>query len=121
MTICFATHNRHKLEEVQRLLGDRFTLVTLNDIGCEEELLENQSTLEGNSFEKAAHVANKYLLPTFADDSGLFVEALGGAPGVHSARYAGPQRRDEDNIAMLLKNLERVTNRKAHFKTIITL
>jgi len=121
MTICFATNNRHKLKEVQSLLGDGFTLVTLNDIGCEEELLESQNTLEGNSLEKAAYVANKYHLPTFADDTGLFVEALQGAPGVYSARYAGLQRRDEDNIALLLKNLEGLTNRKAHFKTVITL
>jgi len=120
MTICFATNNRHKLKEVQSLLGDLFTLVTLNDIGCEEELLENQDTLEGNSLEKAAYVAHKFQLPAFADDSGLFVEALEGAPGVRSARYAGSQRRDEDNIALLLKNLKGVTNRKARFKTIIT-
>src|SRR5258706_8101657 len=106
MTICFATNNRHKLKEVQSLLGVSFTLVTLNDIGCEEELLESQNTLEGNSVEKAAYVANKYQLPTFADDTGLFVAALEGAPGVHSARYAGPQRCDEENIALLLKNLE---------------
>jgi len=121
MTICFATNNRNKLKEVQSLLGDRFTLVTLNEIGCDEELLENQNTLEGNSLEKAAYVANKYQLPAFADDTGLFVESLQGAPGVHSARYAGPHRRDEDNIALLLKNLEGLTNRKAHFKTIVTL
>lgn len=121
MTFCFATNNRHKLKEVQSLLGDRFTLVTLNEIGCDEELLESQNTLEGNSLEKAAYVANKYQLPTFADDTGLFVEALEGAPGVHSARYAGPQRSDKDNIVLLLRNLEGATNRKAHFKTIVTL
>src|SRR6185295_13027662 len=121
MTICFATNNRHKLKEVQSLLGDRFTLVTLGEVGCDEELLENQNTLEGNSLEKAAYVANKYRVPAFADDTGLFVEELQGAPGVHSARYAGPQRHDDDNIALLLKNMEGATNRKAHFKTIITL
>lgn len=121
MTICFATNNGHKLKEVQSLLGDSFTLVTLKEIGCDEELMENQNTLEGNSLEKAAYVANKYQLPAFADDTGLFVEALQGAPGVHSARYAGPQRRDEDNISLLMKNLEGVTNRKAQFKTIVTL
>ena len=121
MTICFATNNRHKLKEVQSLLGDRFSLVTLNEVGCEEELLEDQNSLEGNSLQKAEYVFKKVHLPTFADDTGLVVEALNGAPGVHSARYAGPQRRDVDNIALLLKNLEGVTNRKAHFKTIITL
>jgi XTP/dITP diphosphohydrolase len=120
MTICFATNNRHKLEEVQSLLGDSFKLVTLNDIGCEEELPEDQNTIEGNSLQKAEYIATRYHLPTLADDSGLVVGALHGEPGVNSAHYAGPQRRDEDNIALLLKNMLTVTNRKAHFRTIIT-
>ena len=121
MTICFATNNLHKLKEVQSLLGGCVSLVTLHEIGCEEELLEDQSTLEGNSFQKAKYVADKYHVPAIADDTGLVVEALKGEPGVHSARYAGPRRRDVDNVALLLKNLKGVTNRKAHFKTIITL
>jgi XTP/dITP diphosphohydrolase len=121
MTLCFATNNRNKLNEVQRLLGTRITVVTLNDVGCDEELLEDQNTIEGNSLQKAKYIAHQYHLPTFADDTGLVVEALQGEPGVRSARYAGPQRRDEDNIALLLKNLEGVINRKAHFKTIVTL
>src|SRR6267142_3683505 len=106
MTICFATNNLHKLEEVQSLIGDQFKLVTLKEVGCEEELLENQNTVEGNSLEKAKAVAGKYHFPTLADDTGLFVEALQGEPGVHSSRFAGPQRLDEDNVALLLKKLE---------------
>jgi XTP/dITP diphosphohydrolase len=121
MTICFASNNRHKLKEMQRLLGERFRVVALSDVGYEGELLEDQNTIEGNSLQKAEHIAHRYHLPTFADDTGLVVEALHGEPGVNSARYAGPQRRDEDNVALLLKNMEGVTNRKAHFKTIITL
>ncbi len=121
MTICFATNNLHKLKEVQSLLGDRVALVTLKEVGCTEELSEDQNTLEGNSLQKAKYVATVCHLPTIADDTGLVVGALHGEPGVKSARYAGPQRRDEDNIALLLKNLEGVNNREAQFKTIITL
>jgi XTP/dITP diphosphohydrolase len=121
MTLCFATNNHHKLNEVGRLLGEPFRVLTLKEAGCEEELEEDQDTLEGNSLQKAKYVYDKIRLPTFADDSGLMVEVLNGAPGVYSARYAGPQRRDQDNIALLLKNLDGEAHRRAFFKTVVTL
>ena len=121
MEICFATNNRHKLEEVQAMLPDPFRILGLADIGCTEELEETSDTFKGNSLQKARHVFNKYHIPCFADDSGLEVLALGGAPGVYSARYAGPQRNDRDNVALLLRNLAENPDRKACFKTIVTL
>ena len=119
--ICFATNNQHKLVEVKNLLGNEFNVLSLEDIGCSEELPENQSTLEGNSLEKAKYVLDHYQINCFADDTGLEVEALGGAPGVYSARYAGPQKNNEENISLLLKNLATHKNRKAQFRTVFTL
>ncbi len=121
MTLCFATNNLHKLEEVQAILGPPFLLKSLNDIGCVEELAEDQTTLEGNSLQKAEYVFKHYHAPCFADDTGLEVEALNGAPGVYSARYAGLQRSAEDNMNLLLKDLANKKNRKARFRTVITL
>lgn len=121
MNLCFATNNKHKLEELQALVGGKFQLQSLSDIGCKEELAEDQDTLEGNSLQKAEYVFEKYGVPCFADDSGLEVETLGGAPGVYSARYAGPQRSHDDNITLLIRNLEGKTNRNAQFRTVITL
>jgi len=121
MQLCFATNNAHKIEEVQAILGVGFSLVSLRDVGCTEELPEEQSTLAGNSFQKAEYVFNQFHVSCFADDSGLEVDALGNAPGVHTAHYAGLQRNAEDNMAFLLKNLNGVNNRKARFKTVITL
>ncbi len=121
MELCFATNNLHKLEEVSSLLGDTFHLLSLKDIGCETELPENQDTLEGNSLEKAAYVHRHYKIPCFADDTGLEVDALNGAPGVYSARFAGPQKDSQDNIKLLLEKLEGVSNRSAQFRTVITL
>jgi XTP/dITP diphosphohydrolase len=120
-TICFATNNKHKLDEVKQLLENTFQILSLQEIGCLEELPETQATLEGNSLQKADFVFSKYNIPCFADDTGLEVEALNGAPGVYSARYAGEHRSNEDNINLLLKNLQEVTNRKAQFRTVITL
>jgi XTP/dITP diphosphohydrolase len=120
-TICFATNNQHKLEEVKHLLKNKFQIVSLQEIGCLEELPETQDTLEGNSLQKADFVFSKYNIPCFADDTGLEVESLGGAPGVYSARYAGEQRSSTDNIMLLLKNLQEKKNRKARFRTVITL
>jgi XTP/dITP diphosphohydrolase len=94
---------------------------SLNDIGCYEELLEERDTLEGNSLQKAEYVFQKYKVSCFADDTGLEVEALDGAPGVYSARYAGEERNSEHNMDLLLKNLEGKSNRKARFRTVITL
>lgn len=121
MKICFATNNQHKLREVQQMLGHGFEIVDLKSIGCEEELPETGDTMEANSLEKAAYVFNKYSIPCFADDSGLEVDVLGGAPGVYSARYAGLQRNNEDNIQLLLKNMAGQSNRKARFKAVVTL
>ena len=116
-----ATNNRHKVDEILALLGNEFELLTLADIGCHEELAEDQDTLEGNSFQKASYVFEKYNEDCFADDTGLEVDALNGEPGVYSARYAGAQRNSEDNINLLLKNLSGEQNRKARFRTVVTL
>ena len=121
MDLCFATNNLHKLEEVSSLLGDTFHLLSLKDIGCETELPENQDTLEGNSLEKAEYVHRHYNTPCFADDTGLEVDALNGAPGVYSARFAGPQKDSQDNIKLLLEKLKGASNRSAQFRTVITL
>ncbi|MTI32408.1 non-canonical purine NTP diphosphatase [Xanthovirga aplysinae] len=121
MKICFATNNLNKLKEIQTQLGEDFELLSLSDIGCEEELPENQQTLEGNSREKALYVANKYNVSCFADDTGLEVDSLGGEPGVYSARYAGLQRSNDDNIALLLEKLKPFKDRSAQFRTVITL
>jgi XTP/dITP diphosphohydrolase len=119
--LTLATNNRHKLEEVKALLGNDFQLRTLAEIGCHEELPEEQNTIEGNSRQKGEYVFKKYKVSCFADDSGLEVEALNGEPGVDSAHYAGPQRDAADNIDLLLKSLEGVMNRDAQFRTVITL
>lgn len=120
-TLCFATNNEHKRAEIQALLGNDYKVVGLKEIGCEEELAEDQSTLEGNSLQKAAHVFDHYKVSCFADDTGLEVEALSGEPGVYSARYAGSQRNADDNMNLLLANLSKVENKKAQFRTVITL
>lgn len=121
MTLIFATHNRHKLEEVQAVLGPAFTLVTPDEAGVHEEIPEEQPTLEGNAFQKADFLYRRTGKNCFADDTGLEVEALGGAPGVYSARYAGEHVSYEDNNRLLLKNLEGVADRRARFRTVIAL
>ena len=121
MNLCFATDNKHKLQEIQALVGDKFQILSLKEIGCLEELAEDQDTLEGNSLQKAEYVFTKYRVLCFADDSGLEVEALNGAPGVYSARYAGPQRNHDDNMNLLIQNLEGKSNRNARFRAVITL
>ena len=121
MDLCFATNNEHKLQEIRPLLGDNFKVLSLHDIGCTEELPENQDTLEGNSKEKAEYVLHQYGIACFADDTGLEVDYLRGAPGVKSARFAGEQRSSEDNISLLLKELKSVKNRSARFRTVISL
>lgn len=119
MKICFATNNANKIKEVAQLLGEDFQLLSLNDIGCNEDLREDQTTLEGNAEQKAAYIFENFNINCFADDTGLEVEALEGEPGVFSARYAGPQRSDEDNMSLLLEKLEAFPNRKARFRTVI--
>lgn len=121
MQICFATNNAHKLSEVKQILGADFQVLSLAEIGCTEELPENQSTLEGNSEEKALYVYHHYHMACFADDTGLEVYALGGEPGVYSARYAGPQRSGEDNMQLLLQKLAGKEERLAQFRTVVTL
>lgn len=120
MKIVFATHNKNKLKEVAALLPN-IELLSLTDIGCTEDIPETANTLEGNAKIKANHVTEKYGYACFADDTGLLVDALNGEPGVYSARYAGENANSENNMDLLLKNLEGVSNRAAHFKTIVCL
>jgi XTP/dITP diphosphohydrolase len=119
--LCFATNNKHKIEEVATLLGGHFQLQSLTDIGCQEELAEDFFTLEGNSRQKAEFVFKNFNVSCFADDTGLEVEALNGEPGVFSARYAGVQRNSDDNMNLLLQKLTDHPNRNARFRTVITL
>jgi len=121
MKICFATNNPKKLEEVKAALGQDFTILSLKEIGCEEELPETGDTLDYNAFEKARYVHEKYHVSCFADDTGLEVDALEGAPGVYSGRYAGEPRSDERNVELLLKNMRGKSNRSAQFRTVIAL
>lgn len=120
MKICFATNNLNKLKEISQMLGNQFELVSLEQIGCFEELEETQDTLEGNSLQKADYVYKKYRIPVFADDTGLEIKALNGEPGVYSARYAGPERDDKQNMAKVLTGLENESDRSAQFRTVIT-
>lgn len=121
MTLCLATRNTHKLEEIRAKLGNRFRLISLDDVGCTEELPETTDTIPGNSLQKAQYVFQHYRVACVADDSGLEIDALGGAPGVHSACYAGPQRSHEDNIQKVLGEMRNTTHRSAQFRTVLTL
>ena len=126
MKIVFATNNTHKLSEVRQILGECFEVVSLNDIGCHEDIPETAETLEGNALQKARYVKEHYGLDCFADDTGLEVVALGGAPGVHTARYAelfgtGATHDSDANMNLLLHNLENITERSARFRTVIAL
>lgn len=121
MQIVFATNNLNKLREVQSLIPNHIKLLSLEDIGCLEDVPETRETIEGNAIQKATYIKEKYGYDCFADDTGLEVDALHGAPGVYSARYAGEQRNSEDNIQKILKNMRDESNRKAQFKTVIAL
>ncbi len=121
MKICFASNNPNKLEEVRQKLGDTFEVVGLKDIGCTEDIAETETTLEGNSMLKARYVWENYRINCFADDTGLEVEALGGAPGVYSARFAGEHGNSEANLNLLLEKLQGSENRTAQFRTVVTL
>lgn len=121
MKICFATNNKKKIEEVKAALGPEFELVSLQEIGCVEELPETGDTLDHNAFQKARYVKDHFGVDCFADDTGLEVEALDGAPGVYSGRFAGEPRSDERNIDLLLEEMEEKPNRKARFRTVIAL
>ena len=119
--LVIATHNKHKLDEIQKLLGDRIKLISLRDLGCNEDIPETGTTLKENAYQKAKYVWEKYKKNCFADDTGLMVEALDGAPGVYSARYAGERCSFDDNIDLLLENMEGKTNRNASFETVVCL
>ena len=132
MKIVFATNNEHKLSEIRAILGPKFEVVSLADIGCHEDIPETGTTLEENALMKAEYIYDKYHLSCFADDTGLEVEALNGAPGVYSARYASLEsvatesqqtlsHDSEANMARLLRELENNNNRKARFRTVIAL
>jgi XTP/dITP diphosphohydrolase len=119
--LCFATNNAHKLEEVQAMMPEHLEIVSLKDIGCMQELPENQRTIEGNALEKAQFIFEKFGIDCFADDTGLEVDSLGGEPGVDTAHYAGPERDAQKNMDLLLKNLQGKANRNARFKTVFAL
>lgn len=121
MKLIFSSSNKHKIQEIQQLLGTSHQIGTLIDIGCHEEIPETQETIEGNASQKSFYVYEKYGVNCFSDDSGLEIEALNGQPGVYSARYAGNQKSDADNIEKVLSELNGITNRNARFKTIISL
>lgn len=122
MKIVFATNNPNKLQEIRDILGERFEIVSLQEIGCHEDIPETGKTLQENALLKAKYVAEHYGLDCFADDTGLEVEALHGAPGVHSARYAeGTDHNSEANMQKLLHELKDKENRKARFRTVIAL
>jgi XTP/dITP diphosphohydrolase len=121
MKLVFATNNQHKVKELQALLGDHFEILSLRDIGCNNDIPEDQPTLEGNASQKAFYVYENFSYPCFADDTGLEIEALGGAPGVFSARYAGEEKNSRANMDKVLKQLEKINNRKARFRTVISL
>ena len=119
MKLVFATHNLNKFKEVQSLLPDTIELVSLTDIGCYDDIPETETTIEGNALLKVKHIKENYGLDCFADDTGLEVKALNNAPGVYSARYAGPNASAENNINMLLENMTGIQDRSARFKTVI--
>lgn len=120
--LVFATHNAHKLDEVRDIVKDNFEIISLTDIGCFDDIEESGSTLEDNARIKARFVKEKYGYDCFGDDSGLEVDALNGAPGVYSARYAGGNGHDsEANVKKLMHEMEGASDRKAHFRTVIVL
>lgn len=121
MKLVFATNNRHKLDEIRDILGDKVEILSLKDIGCFDDIPETADTLEGNALIKARYIYEKFGVDCFADDTGLEVEALGGEPGVYSARYAGEECDSEANMQKLLQNLTGKNNRNAQFRTVIAL
>ncbi len=121
MKLVFASNNKNKIKEIQALVPNFIEIVSLEAIGCTEEIPETADTIEENAIQKANYVTKKYGFDCFADDTGLEVETLNGAPGVYSARYAGEQKDANDNMDKLLYELENKANRKANFKTVICL
>lgn len=121
LQLVFASNNNNKIKEIQQLVPTDIQILSLKDIGCEADIPETADTIEGNAILKANYVTEHYGYPCFADDSGLEIDALNGAPGVYSARYAGSQCNDDDNMNKVLEKLQNETNRKANFKTVIAL
>ena len=121
MKLVFASNNKHKITEIQQLVGSKFQILSLEAIGCTEDIPETAATIEGNAILKARYVYEKYGFSCFADDTGLEINALHGEPGVYSARYAGLQRNSEDNMNLVLEKLRNETNRAAQFRTVIAL
>ena len=121
MKLVLASNNKHKLEEMRAILGGKVEILSLSDINCHDEIPEEQDAIEGNALQKARYIHDKFGIDCFADDTGLEVECLNGAPGVYSARYAGEHPTFDDNIAKLLANMEGHENRKARFRTAIAL
>lgn len=121
MDLVFASNNKNKILEIQSILDGSIKILSLEDIGCHEDIPETANTIEGNAILKADYVTKKYGYDCFADDTGLEISALNGEPGVYSARYAGEQRNSDDNMNKVLNGLNNVSNRKAHFKTVIAL
>ncbi|MES2546029.1 MAG: non-canonical purine NTP diphosphatase [Bacteroidota bacterium] len=121
MQLVFASNNKNKIQEIQKMLPDNIQILSLEAIGCTEEITETATTIEGNAILKSNYVTEKYGYDCFADDTGLEVEILNNEPGVYSARYAGEQKNDNDNMNKLLENLSDKTNRNAQFKTVIAL
>lgn len=121
MKLVFATNNSHKLDEIRKIAGDCFEILSLNDINCHADIPETGNTFDANAFIKAKYVKENFGYDCFADDTGLEVEALNGAPGVYSARYAGEDCNPQNNMHKLLEEMKGATNRKAAFKTVIAL
>ena len=121
MKIVFATNNTHKLEEIRRMLRGSHQIVSLAEIGCHEDIPEEQDTLEGNALQKARYIKQHYGYDCFADDTGLEIDALGGRPGVYSARYAGEAKDSEANMRKVLAEMQGHSDRRARFRTVITL
>lgn len=121
MELIFATNNRHKAEEIQQMVPESIKVLTLEDVGIDEEIPEQQDTLEGNASDKSRYIYNRLSKNCFADDTGLEVDALEGAPGVYSARYAGSDKDPEANMDKLLEQLKDEDNRRARFRTVISL
>lgn len=121
MKLIFATHNKNKLIEVKQLLPKHLDILSLDDIDCHEDIPETSNTIQGNASQKALYVSQKHNVNCFTDDTGLEIEALNGEPGVYSARYAGEQKNADDNMNKVLESLKGETNKKARFKTVISL
>jgi len=121
LQLVFASNNKNKIREIQQLVPSDVRILSLEDIGCDVDIPETAETIEGNAILKANYVTEHFGYACFADDSGLEIDALNGEPGVYSARYAGSQRNDDDNMNKVLEKLQSETNRKANFKTVIAL